>query len=151
MEFDIQGIEINNEQDFIKLVRDLNTQIEFKNRFAKGGEQEKLIDEKVALKRYREISYRENRRKFRIEHECLSCIDYQLRQCKGIPPCRYEDGFEREEIVHEKRICPNDKNGDCPYGRPEGICIGPCFREIMEDFKGGNGRNESSKENSCNG
>ena len=83
----------------------------------------------------------------------MDCLDRKNKLCKGIPPCKYEADFREEDVRYEKAICPMDKTGDCPYGRPEGICIGMpgCYRELIENNRGGNGRNESSKEDCGNG
>lgn len=122
MKLEFEGQNITCEDDLRRLVERINCDAEFAKQLEKYGIKDEYIDEKEIVRIYRE------------------------------KVTKHEDHFQREKKVkHEKPICPMDKTGDCPYGRPEGICIGPCYREIVEDFRGGNGRDEPSKEDSDNG
>lgn len=68
MEFDFKDITVNNEEEFLQLIRQLNTDIEFANYFQKEKPAEKLLDEKYLLGRYRTLAFREARKEFREEH-----------------------------------------------------------------------------------
>ena len=154
MEFKFEGMDISSEEDLCRLVERINSDAEFAKELEKYGIKDERIDLKALIRGYREKIRKRDIKQFRIEHECKNCADYHMKSCRGIPPCRYETDFQREKKVkHEKAICPMDKTGDCPYGRPEGICIGlpSCYRDLIEEFRGGNGRNEPSKEDSGNG
>lgn len=154
MEFSFEGMTISSEEDIRGLAEKINNDPEFARKLEKYGIEDKRIDVKALVSRYREKVGELDRRQFRKEHECLDCADYILKSCRGIPPCKYEEDFNREKKgKHEKAICPMDKTEDCPYGRPEGICIGlpSCYREVIKGFGGGNSRDEPSKEDCGNG
>lgn len=124
MEFQFEGLSITCEDDLCKLVKRINCDAEFAKLLEKHGIKDEYIDEKEIIRVYREKI--------------------------GI----HQNDFQREKKVkHEKAICPMDKTGDCPYGRPEGICIGlpSCYRDVIKGIRGGNGRNEPSKEERGNG
>ena len=154
MEFNFEGMTISSEADIRKLVKRINDDPEFAKRLEKYGIQVEQLDESAMVRGYRGKIKEISKKQFRKEHECIDCADFFLKSCKGLPPCKYEKDFQREKKVkHEKAICPMDKTGDCPYGRPEGICIGipSCYRDVIKGIRGGNGRNEPSKEDSGNG
>lgn len=154
MEFKFEGMNISSEEDIKKLAERINNEPAFAKMLEKYGIQEERIDVNALLRGYREKVRGHDRKQFRKEHECIDCADYILKSCRGVPPCKYEVEFQKEKKVrHEKPICPMDKTGDCPYGRPEGICIGipSCYRDVIKGIRGGNGRNEPSKEDSGNG
>jgi len=154
VEFKFEGMTISSEKDIRKLVSRIHSDPEFAKRLEKYGIGEEYIDERAMVSGYRGKIKELSKKEFRKEHECVDCADYFLKLCKGLPPCKYEEDFQREKKgKHEKPICPMDKTGDCPYGRPEGICIGlpSCYRDVIEGNRGGNGRNEPSKEDSGNG
>ena len=154
MEYKFEGMTISSEKDIRKLVKRIHSDPDFAKRLEKYGIGEEYIDERTMVSGYRGKIKERSKREFRKEHECRDCADYFTKSCKGLPPCKYEDDFQREKKVrHEKPICPMDKTGDCPYGRPEGICIGipSCYRDVIKGIRGGNGRNEPSKEDSGNG
>ena len=154
MNLQFEGVRITTEDDLCRLVELINTNPNYRKRLEKYGIKDGHIDVGEAVRIYHEKIKRYDRQEFRKEHECIDCADYFTKSCKGLPPCKYEEDFQREKKgKHEKAICPMDKTGDCPYGRPEGICIGlpSCFRDLIEMFRGENGRNESSKEDSGNG
>lgn len=149
-----EGLSITCEDDLCRLVERINCDTKFAMQLEKYGIKDEHIDVKELIRGYRQEIKKLDRKQFRKEHECLDCTDYYVKSCIGIPPCKYEKDIQREKKVkHEKSICPMDKTGDCPYGRPEGICIGlpSCYRDLIEKFRGGNGRNEPSKEDSGNG
>lgn len=154
MEFNFEGMTISSEEDIRRLADRINNDPEFAKQLEKYGIKDERIDVGKAIRIYREKLKKLDRKQFRKEHECIDCADYFLKSCKGLPPCKYEKDFQREKKErHEKPICPMDKTGDCPYGRPEGICIGlpSCYRDVIKGNRGGNGRNEPSKEDSGNG
>lgn len=154
MKLQFEGLSITCEGDLHRLVERINCDTEFVKKLEKYGIKDECIDLKALIRGYREKIRKLDIRQFRIEHECKNCADYHMKSCRGIPPCRYETDFQREKKVkHEKAICPMDKTGDCPYGRPEGICIGlpSCYCDVIKSIRGGNGRNEPSEEDSCNG
>ena len=149
VEFNFEGMTISSEEDIRWLAYRINNDPEFAKQLEKYGIKDEHIDVEKAIRIYREKLMKLNRKQFRKEHECIDCADYFLKLCKGLPPCKYEKDFQRENKVrHEKPICPMDKTGDCPYGRPEGICIGvpSCYSDVIKGNRGGNGRNEPSKE-----
>lgn len=124
VELEFEGQNITCENDLRRLVERINCDAEFAKQLEKYGIKDEYIDEKEIIRIYRE----------------------KVR--------KHEDNFQREKKgKHEKAICPMDKTGDCPYGRPEGVCIGlpSCYRDLIEKFRGGNGRNEPSKKDSGNG
>jgi len=154
VEFKFEGITISSEEDIRQLTDRINNDPEFAKQLEKYGIKDEHIDVEKAIRIYREKLKKLDRKQFRKEHECIDCADYILKSCRGVPPCKYEVEFQKEKKVrHEKPICPMDKTGDCPYGRPEGICIGipSCYRDVIKGIRGGNGRNEPSKEDSGNG
>ena len=154
VKFQFEGLSVTCEDDLCRLVERINNDPEFAKQLEKYGIKDEQIEVREAIRIYHEKLKKLGRKKFRKEHECIDCADYFLKSCKGLPPCKYEEDFQREKKgKHEKAICPMDKTGDCPYGRPEGICIGlpSCYRDLIEKFRGGNGRNEPSKEDSGNG
>ncbi len=154
MEFKFEGMTISSEEDIRRLAERINNEPEFAKQLEKYRIEDEHINVEKAIRIYREKLKKLDRKQFRKEHECIHCADYFLKSCKGLPPCKYEKDFQREKKVkHEKPICPMDKTGDCPYGRPEGICIGipSCYRDVIKGIRGGNGRNEPSKEDSSNG
>ena len=124
MEFQFEGLSITCEDDLRKLVERINCDTEFAKLLEKYGITDEYIDEKEFIRVYREkIGIHKN------------------------------DSQREKRVKHEKSICPMDKTGDCPYGRPEGICIGlpSCYGDVIKGIRGGNGRNEPSKEDSGNG
>lgn len=154
MKLEFEGQNITCEDDLRRLAERINCDAKFANRIEKYGIKGEHIDVEVLIRGYREEVRKCDRKQFRKEHECTDCADDYVKSCIGIPPCKYEEDFQREKKVkYEKAICPMDKKGDCPYGRPEGMCIGMpgCYRELIEGFRGGNGRNEKSKKEAHNG
>lgn len=124
VEFQFEGLSITCEDDLRKLVERINCDTEFAKLLEKYGITDEYIDEKEFIRVYREkIGIHKN------------------------------DSQREKRVKHEKSICPMDKTGDCPYGRPEGICIGlpSCYGDVIKVIRGGNGRNEPSKEDSGNG
>lgn len=124
VKLEFEGQNITCEDDLRRLVERINCDAEFAKQLEKYGIKDEYIDEKEIIRIYRE----------------------KVRM--------HEDNFQREKKgKHEKAICPMDKTGDCPYGRPEGICIGlpSCYSDVIKGIRGGKGRNEPSKEDSGNG
>ena len=124
VKLEFEGQNITCEDDLRRLVERINCDAEFAKQLEKYGIKDEYIDEKEFIRIYGE----------------------KVR--------KHEDNFQREKKgKHEKAICPMDKTGDCPYGRPEGICIGipSCYRDVIKGIRGGNGKNEPSKEDSGNG
>ena len=124
VKLEFEGQNITCEDDLRRLVERINCDAEFAKQLEKYGIKDEYIDEKEIIRIYRE----------------------KVR--------KHEDNFQSEKKgKHEEEICPMDKTGDCPYGRPEGICIGipSCYRDVIKGIRGGNGRNEPSKEDSGNG
>lgn len=124
MKLEFEGQNITCGDDLRRLVERINCDAEFAKQLEKYGIKDEYIDEKKIIRIYRE------------------------------KVTKHEDNFQREKKgKREKAICPMDKTGDCPYGRTEGICIGipSCYHDVIKGIRGGNGRNEPSKEDSGNG
>ena len=153
MEFKFEGMSLQSENDFLWLAYRINNDPEFAKRFQQYGVEVDGIDIKEFMKGYHRKMGKIKLLEFRVAHECADCVDKKNKACKAIPPCKYESDFREKDVRYEKPICPMDKKGDCPYGRPEGMCIGMpgCYRELIESFRGGNGRNEKSKKEAHNG
>lgn len=153
MEFNFEGMSLSTETDFRWLAYRINNDPAFAKKLEKYGVDVDGIDVKEFMRGYHRKIGKIKLQEFRVAHECVDCVDRKNKTCKAVPPCKYEEDFREKDVRYEKPICPMDKTGDCPYGRPEGMCIGVpgCYRELIEGFRGGNGRNEKSKKEAHNG
>ena len=71
MQFNLEGITINSEEDFLKLIEQINTDIEFDYYFKKDKPAEKLLDKKYLITRYRALAAKEKRKLFREEDRVI--------------------------------------------------------------------------------
>lgn len=134
MQFNLKGITINSEEDFLKLIEQINTDIEFDNYFKKDKPAEKLLDKKYLITRYRALAAKEKRKSFREEHDCKYCLYYENKSCKADRVCPIEVQEKAENNRKpEKAKCSKDKEGNCPYGNDVGTCFGFCWRKILDE------------------
>lgn len=135
--FNLNSRKIKSEKEFIKLIEDINTDIEFNNLRKSIFDREKLLDKNYLLKRYREIKRREDKKSFREKHDCEYCLYYEKpRRCFETRYCPLEEGKDFEEAKNKKKSnCPKDKEGNCPYANDVGTCFGFCMVEIIKEVK----------------
>lgn len=66
-------------------------------------------------------------KEFRKKHNCKSCLYYKkTKRCVGLLVCPLE--IEKEV---EKKRCPLDKDGNCPYPNDAGTCFGFCVKDLL--------------------
>lgn len=131
MQFNLDEITVNSEKEFLELIDQINTDIEFDNYFKKDKPAEELLDKKYLIGRYRALVAKEQRKSFREEHDCKYCLYYENKSCKANKVCPIEEQENRREP--EKIRCPKDKEGNCPYGNDVGTCFGFCWKKILEE------------------
>ncbi len=130
------NLEVKSENDLIELVQSINTDIEFQNLIKSNGEKQQTLDMEYLLKRYRTIKRREEIKRFRSEHDCMSCIYFSKpRKCVAIDECLLEQGEDDEAEVQTKVRCSKDEIGDCPYGNESGTCFGYCLQRIIKEHR----------------
>ena len=136
MQYEFNGISVNSEEEFLQLIREINTDIEFKNYFQKDKPAEELLDEKYLLSRYKVLAFREARKEFREEHDCQYCMYFENKSCKANKKCPLDEQEEQEKHKKpEKPKCPKDKEGNCPYGNESGTCFGFCWKDILKEYE----------------
>ncbi len=130
------GVADASEDQFVKLVNQLNQDIEFRNSTKSKTEQEQLLNLTYLLKRYRKIKMLENKKVFREIYDCEYCLYYEKpRRCPATPRkgCPLEKGIpvkEREKLP----CCPNDRKGNFPYANEAATCFGFCYQKILSEF-----------------
>lgn len=135
MEFDFKDISVKNEEEFLQLIRQLNTDTDISDYFQMDKLAEGLLDEKSLLGRYKTLTYREQRKEFREVHDCLFCLYYENKSCKAKKKCPMVVQEEKEKLKEVEKIrCPKDKEGNCPYGNESGTCFGFCWKNILKDY-----------------
>ena len=72
-------------------------------------------------------------KKFRKKHNCKSCLYYRrMKKCEAIGRCPLEIiDIEKKE----KKTCPLDEIGNCPYQNASGTCFGFCIRKLLQEMK----------------
>lgn len=70
-------------------------------------------------------------KKFRKKHNCKSCLYHKMmKKCEAIGRCPLE--YNDKETKKEKKKCPLDETGKCPYQNDSGTCFGFCLKELMK-------------------
>lgn len=134
MQFNLTDVKIQNEEEFIQLIDQINTDIEFDNYFKKDKPAEELLDKKYLIERYRILAAKEIRKVFREEHDCKYCLYYENRTCSASRICPIEEQDKKERHREPEKVkCPKDEEGNCPYGNDVGTCFGYCWKKILED------------------
>lgn len=136
MQFDLSDVKVNSEEEFLELIREINTDKEFDNYFKKDKPAEKLLDEKYLIGRYRALIAKEERKTFREEHDCKYCMYYENKSCKACTTCPLEEDEKREKESRRGSVkprCSKDEEGNCPYGNDIGTCFGFCWKTILEE------------------
>lgn len=72
----------------------------------------------------------EDLKKFRKKHKCRLCLYYRkLRNCQAELVCP----LDPPEEFGEKKTCPLDTDGSCPYKNESGTCFGFCWKKILKE------------------
>ena len=134
MQFDFKGLLIEHEKDLVRLVKEINSDIEFENITKSKKDKEELLDLDYVIKRYKKIRYRIEKKEFREKNDCKYCYYYENKMCKAVRKCPIEEEEKRftRRKPHKPR-CPKDKEGNCPYGNDVGTCFGFCWKEILAE------------------
>jgi len=70
-------------------------------------------------------------KKFRKKHNCKSCLHHKMmKKCEAIGRCPLDDNHE--ENKNQKKTCPLDETGNCPYQNASGTCFGFCLKQLMK-------------------
>ena len=73
--------------------------------------------------------------KFQKKHHCRLCFYYtKMKKCFANSNCPLE---VNESDSSEKKKCPLDEDGTCPYGNGAGTCFGFCIKQILQEQKEG--------------
>lgn len=68
-------------------------------------------------------------KEFRKKHNCKSCLYYKkMKSCEGLLVCPLEI-----ETKEQKKSCPLDEEGTCPYKNEAGTCFGFCIRKLLQE------------------
>lgn len=143
---------ISREQ-FQNIVCCINSEIERINSAMPEGGRMEYLDQQFLLQTFDKIKYRMEREAFRKKYGCLDCFFHEKpRRCFATRDCPLVEGGElrkREQLP--KPRCPNDIQGDCPYGNETGTCFGFCWQEILSEHRERKHRNEQIKEEKADG
>lgn len=130
---------VKSREDLIRLIKIINTDIEFKNTTRDLKDKEQIIDLDKMLKKYDCLKGKEKLAKFRDEYDCKHCVLFkQPRQCNANGNCPLEENSKkarkpkRHEVQIGKSRCKKDISGNCPYGNASGTCFNYCWKEILE-------------------
>lgn len=86
-------------------------------------------------------------KEFREKHGCKSCLYYsKTKKCIAERNCPLE-----ADIVIEKKKCPLDEDGLCPYGNEAETCFGFCVRTILKEYREKVRKYEQTKEDKESG
>lgn len=134
---DYKQLPVRTEQEFIDLVNEINTDIEFENISKSDADKQKTLDLNYLLKRYKTIQERANLKAFQEENDCKYCVHIKnSRRCFEKKKCRLEKGKGIESKINvQKPKCPRNKKGSCPYENEVGRCFGFCMQKIIEEYK----------------
>lgn len=85
-----------------------------------------------------EVTFKEAVREYRRIHECKYCPYYERpRRCEGELHCLIEQELRKEENrskKQNKKPCPHDEEGGCPYANESGTCFGFCLQKILKEM-----------------
>lgn len=133
---------VKSRKDLIRLIKIINTDIEFKNISRSPEDKEPIIDLDKILKRYDGFKSKEQLVKFRDEYDCKHCILFKKpRQCNANGSCPLEDNPREarkskfQDVQAGKPRCKKDTIGNCPYGNASGTCFNYCMQEILKESK----------------
>ena len=88
-------------------------------------------------------------KKFREIHHCRLCLYYtKMKTCFDTLSCPLEE-TTTEHL--NKRSCPLDEDGNCPYKNEVGTCFGFCVKRILQEQKERKQKDEQTEEQKENG
>lgn len=88
-------------------------------------------------------------KEFRKKHQCRLCFYYtKMKKCFANSNCPLE---VNESDSSEKKKCPLDEDGTCPYGNGAGTCFGFCIKQILQEQKEGKKKYEQTEEEEKDG
>ncbi|MGL5260438.1 MAG: hypothetical protein ACRC7V_10050 [Lachnospiraceae bacterium] len=109
---------VKSRKDLIRLIKIINTDIEFKNITRNPEDREETIDLDKILKRYDDFNSKKKLVKFREEYDCKHCILFKKpRQCNANGSCPLEENprearKSKLQKVHAKKPrCKKDLMG----------------------------------------